>query len=82
MTASQCLVARRLLGLTQRRLATALGLSQAHISLLETTGVMLRAQHGERHRMAELLTYFEQAGIKLVGGDGGGLGIRLRKTDT
>ena len=38
MTADQCLEARRLLGLTQRRLTKALGLSQAHISLFETTG--------------------------------------------
>ena len=79
MTADQCLEARRLLGLTQRQLAKALALSQAHISLFETTGVMPRAQHGKRNRMAELLTYFEQAGIEFVDENGGGPGVRLRK---
>ena len=80
MTGGQCLEARRLLGLTQRRLAKALGLSQAQISLFETTGVMPRAQHGKRNRLAALLTYFEQAGVQLIEKNGdGGPGVRLRE---
>ena len=81
MTADQCLEARLLLGLTQRRLAKALGLSQAHISLFETTGVMPRPQHGKRDRMAEIQTYFGQAGVEFVD-ENGGSGVRLRKADT
>ena len=82
MTGGQCLEARRLLGLTQRRLAKALGLSQAQISIFEITGVMPRAQHNKRDRVADLLAYLEQAGVEFVEENGGGRGVRLRRNDT
>ena len=76
---AQCKEARRLLTLTQSAVAKVLGVSAAEISNFETTGHMPRSKTNQ-DRLPKLRVFFEQAGVEFIEENGGGPGVRLRKT--
>jgi predicted transcriptional regulator len=79
ITAAQIRAARALLGLDQRRLAEAAGLSLPTIQRMEGSAGQVRGNVESLVRVVEAL---EKAGIELIGegasSTGGGRGVRLK----
>ena len=75
LTPAQLSAARALLGWTQIRLASKMGISAAPISNFERTGAVLRAFNPNAVR--EVL---EAAGVEFIDENSGGAGARLRKS--
>lgn len=75
----QLRAARALLGIEQRRLAEASGLSLPTIQRMEASEGVVR---GNVDSLVKLVEALERAGIKLIGegasSSGGGRGVRLR----
>ena len=81
ITAGQIRAARALLGMDQRRLAEAAGLSLPTIQRMEGSGGQVRGNVDSLVRVVEAL---EQAGVELIAegaasAHGGGRGVRLRE---
>jgi predicted transcriptional regulator len=79
ITAAQIRAARALLGLDQRRLAEAAGLSLPTIQRMEGSAGQVR---GNVESLVKVVEALEKAGIELIGegatSTGGGRGVRLR----
>jgi transcriptional regulator with XRE-family HTH domain len=79
ITAAQLRAARALLGLEQRALAEAAGLSLTTIQRMEASEGVVR---GNVDSLMKLIHALEEAGIELIGegssSAGGGRGVRLR----
>ena len=79
ITAAQLRAARALLGIDQRRLAEASGLSLPTIQRMEASDGQVR---GNVDSLVKLIEALERAGIELIGegatSSGGGRGVRLR----
>ena len=79
ITAAQLRAARALLGMDQRALAEACGLSLPTIQRMEASEEMIR---GQVDSLMKLIAALETAGVELIGqgavSDGGGRGVRLR----
>ncbi len=81
VTAPQLRAARALLGLDQRALAAACGLSLPTIQRMEASGGVVR---GNVESLMKLIEALDRAGVELIG-DGaasasGGRGVRLKRT--
>jgi transcriptional regulator with XRE-family HTH domain len=83
ITAAQLRAARALLGMDQRRLAEASGLSLPTIQRMEASDGVIR---GNVDSLVKLVEALERAGIELIGegatSSGGGRGVRLRAPGT
>ena len=81
ITAQQLRAARALLGLDQRSLAAACGLSLPTIQRMESSGGMVR---GNVDSLTKLIEALDRAGIELIGegaaSAAGGRGVRLKHT--
>jgi transcriptional regulator with XRE-family HTH domain len=81
LTAAQLRAARALLGLDQRRLAEAAGLSLPTIQRMEASDGLVR---GTVESLTKLVEALERGGIELIGegaaSSGGGRGVRLKAT--
>jgi predicted transcriptional regulator len=79
ITAAQVRAARALLGIDQRALAEAAGLSLPTIQRMEASDGTIR---GNVDSLVKLVTALEQAGIELIkegaASPGGGRGVRLK----
>jgi len=79
ITAAQLRAARALLGMDQRRLAEAAGLSLPTIQRMEASDGVIR---GNVDSLVKLVEALERAGIELIGegatSSGGGRGVRLK----
>ena len=79
ITAAQIRAARALLGMDQRRLAEAAGLSLPTIQRMEGSEGQVR---GNVESLVKLVDALERAGVELIGegaaSSGGGRGVRLR----
>lgn len=79
ITAAQIRAARALLGLDQRSLAEAAGLSLPTIQRMEASGGQVR---GNVESLVKVVDALERAGIELIGegaqSTGGGRGVRLK----
>ena len=79
LTAAQLRAARALLGLDQRRLAEAAGLSLPTIQRMEASGGNVR---GNVDSLVKLVEALERAGVEFIAegsaSGGGGRGVRLR----
>jgi predicted transcriptional regulator len=79
ITAAQIRAARALLGLDQRRLAEAAGLSLPTIQRMEGSAGQVR---GNVESLVKVVEALEKAGIELIGegasSAGGGRGVRLK----
>lgn len=79
ITAAQLRAARALLGMDQRALAEASGLSLPTIQRMEASEEVIR---GQVDSLMKLIAALETAGVELIGqgavSDGGGRGVRLR----
>ena len=79
ITAAQIRAARALLGLDQRRLAEAAGLSLPTIQRMESSAGQVR---GNVESLVKVVEALEKAGIELIGegasSAGGGRGVRLK----
>ena len=80
ITAAQLRAARALVGLDQKRLAEAAGLSVPTIQRMEASEGVVR---GTVDSLTRLVGALEAAGIELIGegavSPGGGRGVRLRR---
>lgn len=81
ITAAQIRAARALLGMDQRRLAEAAGLSLPTIQRMEaSTGAQIR---GNVDSLVKIIEALEKAGVELIGDNmsstGGGRGVRLKE---
>ena len=76
-TSEQIRAARALLRWEQRDLAEASGVSLPSVKRLETQPGALAAQE---RTIAELRNALEKAGVEFIEENGGGPGVRLRKT--
>ncbi len=83
MTAIQLRAARALLGVDQRTLAKAAGLSVPTIQRMEASEGVIR---GNVDSLMKLIAALDAAGIELIGpgatSSGGGRGVRLKNSDT
>jgi transcriptional regulator with XRE-family HTH domain len=81
ITAQQLRAARALLGLDQRGLAAACGLSLPTIQRMETSGGVVR---GNVESLTKLIETLDRAGVELIGegavSAAGGRGVRLKRT--
>ena len=79
ITAAQVRAARALLGMDQRDLAVASGLSVPTIQRMEASEEVIR---GQVESLMKLIAALEGAGIELINqgavSEGGGRGVRLR----
>jgi transcriptional regulator with XRE-family HTH domain len=75
ITSSQCRAARGLLGWNQEDLATRAGVSQVTVHQLEAGVTQPR-----RATLDVIRRAFENAGVEFIDENGGGPGVRLRKT--
>jgi len=79
ITAAQIRAARALLGLDQRRLAEAAGLSLPTIQRMEGSAGQVR---GNVESLVKVVEALEKAGVELIGegaaSSGGGRGVRLK----
>ncbi len=79
LTAAQVRAARALLGLDQRRLAEAAGLSLPTIQRMEASDGQVR---GNVDSLMKLVEALERSGVELIGegalSSGGGRGVRLK----
>ncbi len=81
ITADQIRAARALLGMDQRRLADAAGLSLPTIQRMEASGGQVR---GNVDSLVKVVEALEKAGLELIAegaasSEGGGRGVRLRE---
>ena len=80
ITAAQLRAARALLGMDQRALAEASGLSLPTIQRMEASEDVIR---GQVESLMKLTAALEKAGVELINqgaiSDGGGRGVRLRQ---
>jgi len=80
ITAAQLKAARALLGMDQRMLAEASGLSLPTIQRMEASEGTIR---GNVDSLVKLITALEAAGVELINegavSDGGGRGVRLKR---
>jgi transcriptional regulator with XRE-family HTH domain len=80
ITAQQLRAARALLGLDQRSLAAACGLSLPTIQRMESSDGVVR---GNVDSLTKLIEALERAGIELIGEGaasvGGGRGVRMKR---
>ena len=80
ITAQQLRAARALLGLDQRSLAAACGLSLPTIQRMESSDGVVR---GNVDSLTKLIETLERAGIELIGegaaSAGGGRGVRMKR---
>lgn len=81
ITANQIRAARALLGMDQRQLAEAAGLSLPTIQRMEGSGGLVRSNVDSLVKVVDAL---EQAGVELIAegaasAEGGGRGVRLRE---
>ena len=80
ITAAQLRAARALLGMDQRALAEASGLSLPTIQRMEASEDVIR---GQVESLMKLTAALEKAGVELISqgaiSDGGGRGVRLRQ---
>lgn len=81
MTPKQCIEARRLLGLTQSKLAKIADVTQPRLSLFERSGYMAPPLYGQRNRVADLKAALEAAGVTFVDESGGEPRVRLGRAD-
>jgi transcriptional regulator with XRE-family HTH domain len=83
ITAQQLRAARALLGLDQRSLAAACGLSLPTIQRMESSDGVVR---GNVDSLTKLIETLERAGIELIGegatSAGGGRGVRMKRGAT
>jgi predicted transcriptional regulator len=79
ITAAQIRAARALLGMDQRRLAEAAGLSLPTIQRMEASDGQVR---GNVDSLVKVIDALEKAGVELIGegmtSSGGGRGVRLK----
>lgn len=79
ITAAQLRAARALLGMDQRALAEASGLSLPTIQRMEASEDVIR---GQVESLMKLIAALESAGVELIAqgavSEGGGRGVRLR----
>ncbi len=79
ITAAQLRAARALLGMDQRALAEAAGLSVPTIQRMEASEDVIR---GQVESLMKLIEAIEGSGVELIGqgavSDGGGRGVRLK----
>lgn len=79
ITAAQLRAARALIGMDQRALAKASGLSVPTIQRMEASEELIR---GNVDSLVKLIAALDAAGIELIGPDavsqGGGRGVRLK----
>lgn len=79
ITASQLRAARALLGMDQRALAEASGLSLPTIQRMEASDSVIR---GQVESLMKLIAALDTAGVELIGEDAiserGGRGVRLK----
>lgn len=79
ITAAQLRAARALLGMDQRDLAEAAGLSLPTIQRMEASEEVIR---GQVESLMKLIAALERAGVELIGRGatsvGGGRGVRLK----
>jgi transcriptional regulator with XRE-family HTH domain len=79
ITAAQLRAARSLLGMDQRDLAKASGLSLPTIQRMEASEEVIR---GQVESLMKLIAALEAAGVELINqgavSDGGGRGVRLK----
>jgi transcriptional regulator with XRE-family HTH domain len=80
ITAAQLRAARALLGMDQRALAVASGLSVPTIQRMEASEEVIR---GQVESLMKLIAALEGAGIELINqgavSEGGGRGVRLKR---
>ena len=81
IAANQIRAARALLGMDQRQLAEAAGLSLPTIQRMEGSGGLVR---GNVDSLVKVVDALEQAGVELIAegaasAEGGGRGVRLRE---
>jgi len=76
ITPSQCRAARGLLGWSQQDLAAKAGISQLTVHQLEAGSTQPRRATLDVVRRA-----FEHAGVDFIDENGGGAGVRLRKSE-
>jgi len=74
ITSAQCRAARGLLDWTQQKLA-----DQARVGLVTIRQLEAGTANPRRATLEVIERAFERAGVELIGGDGGGAGVRLRK---
>lgn len=79
MTPEQVRHGRLLLRMSQSRLAALAGISQAHVSMFETSGHLPRPLYGSDDRFAAIRAALEKAGVVFTKGDEPG--VRLREAD-
>jgi transcriptional regulator with XRE-family HTH domain len=77
ITAAQCRAARALIRWSQDQLAEASQVGVAAIRVFETEQSSPR-----RVTLAAIRTALESAGVEFIAENGGGPGVRLRKTDS
>ena len=81
ITAQQLRAARAILGIDQRTLAAACGLSLPTIQRMETSGGVIR---GNVESLMKLIEALDRAGVELIGegaaSTNGGRGVRLKRT--
>jgi predicted transcriptional regulator len=79
ITAAQIRAARALIGMDQRRLAEAAGLSLPTIQRMESSDGQVR---GNVDSVVKVVDAFEKAGVEMIGegaaSAGGGRGVRLK----
>jgi transcriptional regulator with XRE-family HTH domain len=75
ITNEQCRAARALLGWSQADLATAAMVGQKTIADFERGARQLRPR-----TLADIRAALERAGVAFIDGNGGGPGVRLKKT--
>ena len=83
MTGAQVRTARQLLGMTRLELASRCGLHDETIRIYENTNRMPKPMFQRTNpedRIANVRAALEAAGIEFIEQDGGGLGVRLRKS--
>jgi len=80
LTAAQLMAARALLGIDQRTLAEAAGLSLPTIQRMEASESTIR---GNVDSLVKIVAALEAAGVELINegaaSEGGGRGVRLRR---
>ena len=82
MTPAQCRAGRRLIGLTRDRLAASSGVPIGVISNFEVRGYVQRSHAGipQEERFKAIRATLEAAGVEFIQENGGGAGVRLRKS--
>ena len=80
ITPAQVRQARQLLGLTQQSLAVSARVALGYISSFERTGRVPAPKSGGPSRLTAIRAALEAAGVEFIEQNGGGTGVRLRKS--